>query len=67
MEGFLEINHNKKFPPIYALNKEQFPEEYFEGQIDTVFNKEITKINKTHQTKNPKANERLPEHFPPPL
>lgn len=51
MEGFIETNNNDNFPPIYALNKEQFPEEYFEGQLDTVFNKEITKINKTHQTK----------------
>lgn len=51
MEGFMETNGNSNFPPIYAINKEQFPDDYFDTQLNKVFNQSVTKINRTEQSK----------------
>ena len=51
LEGLLETNENSNFPPIYAKDKDQFPNEYFLGQLDKVFNKDVKSLRKTQQTK----------------
>ena len=51
LEGFQETNENSNFPPIYAKDKDQFPMDYFIGQLDKVFNKDVKGLVKQHQTK----------------
>ena len=51
LEGIHELNENKNFPPIYIKEKEQYPDNYFDTQLNKLFNDKISKINRTAQTK----------------